>query len=184
MRIAIDTGGTFTDCVFLRGARLEILKVFSTPANPARAIASAVEAAWARLGQGKRGTRGAVELLHGTTVGTNALLERRGGRIALVTTEGFEDLLVIGRQARPRLYDFFVTRPPALVPRVRCLGVRERIGPRGEVLLPLRPSALRRLQVRLRRIRPQAVAVCLLFSYANPAHEQRSPARCARCACR
>ena len=167
MRIAIDTGGTFTDCVYLRGTRLEILKVFSTPANPARAIAAAL----ALLGRGlpalsaaevsKRsgdpapfagspyltavGRRGGrttaasssaapVELLHGTTVGTNALLERRGGRIALVTTAGFEDVLVIGRQARPRLYDFFVTRPPALVPAGRRYGLKERIGPRGEVL--------------------------------------------------
>ncbi|HKZ53593.1 MAG TPA: hydantoinase/oxoprolinase N-terminal domain-containing protein, partial [Candidatus Acidoferrales bacterium] len=147
MRIAIDTGGTFTDCIFLRGARLEILKVFSTPANPARAIAQAVETVRARPAE-------PVELLHGTTVGTNALLERRGGRVALVTTEGFEDVLVIGRQARPQLYDFFVSRPPALVPAALRFGIRERIGPRGEVLLPLGAAELARLRAWLRRARP------------------------------
>ena len=169
MRIAIDTGGTFTDCVFLRGAELQILKVFSTPANPARAIAEAIAAVRSRVNRPREG----IELLHGTTVGTNALLERRGARIALVTTAGFEDVLVIGRQARPRLYDFFVTRPEPLVPAVRRLGVRERVGPGGRVLLGLTPGELRRLRRALARARPQAVAVCLLFSFANPAHERR-----------
>ncbi|MGH9862565.1 MAG: hydantoinase/oxoprolinase family protein [Candidatus Acidiferrales bacterium] len=181
MRLAIDTGGTFTDCVYLRGARLEILKIFSTPANPARAIAAAVRSVRARLpappepAGWRRGRVPAapVELLHGTTVGTNALLERRGGRIALVTTAGFEDVLVIGRQARPRLYDFFVTRPPALVPAGRRFGLAERIGPRGQVLIPLRASDLARLCERVRRAHPQAVAVSLLFSFANPVHEQQ-----------
>ena len=167
MRIAIDTGGTFTDCVFLRSdGRLEVLKVFSTPKNPARALAQAVETVRA---EGKE----PLELLHGTTVGTNALLERRGARVALVTTEGFEDVLVIGRQARPRLYDFFVTRPPPLVPAARRFGVRERIGPHGEVLVPLTRAALARLRRRVARARPEAVAVCLLFSFAQPAHERR-----------
>ena len=169
MRIAIDTGGTFTDCVFLRGAELQILKVFSTPANPARAIAEAIAAVRSRVNRPREG----IELLHGTTVGTNALLERRGARIALVTTAGFEDVLVIGRQARPRLYDFFVTRPEPLVPAVRRLGVRERVGPGGRVLLGLTPGELRRLRRAVARARPQAVAVCLLFSFANPAHERR-----------
>ncbi|MEE9235960.1 MAG: hydantoinase/oxoprolinase N-terminal domain-containing protein, partial [Candidatus Acidoferrales bacterium] len=121
MRVAIDTGGTFTDCVYLDGRRLEILKVFSTPANPARAIAQALAAVQSSI------SGGPLDLLHGTTVGTNALLERRGARILLVTTAGFEDVLVIGRQARSRLYDFFLTRPPPLVPAARRLGIRERL---------------------------------------------------------
>ncbi|MGH9811903.1 MAG: hydantoinase/oxoprolinase family protein [Candidatus Acidiferrales bacterium] len=168
MRIAIDTGGTFTDCVYLRAGRLEILKVFSTPANPARAIAQAVDTVRERLK-----AAAPVELLHGTTVGTNALLERRGGRVALVTTEGFEDVLVIGRQARPELYNFFVQKPPALVPAARRLGLRERISADGRVLVPLTPAALARLHRAVRRLRPQAVAVCLLFSYLNSVHERR-----------
>lgn len=169
MRIAIDTGGTFTDCVYVRGRSLEILKVFSTPDNPARAIAQAVEAVRAKLAKPEE----PVELLHGTTVGTNALLERRGGRIALVTTEGFEDVLIIGRQARPQLYDFLVNRPPPLVPAGRRLGVRERVGPDERVLVPLSRAALARMRRAVVRTRPQAVAVCLLFSFANPAHERR-----------
>ncbi len=169
MRIAIDTGGTFTDCVFLRGGRLEILKVFSTPANPARAITQAVADVRRRLGE----RTAPVELLHGTTVGTNALLERRGGRVALVTTEGFEDVLVIGRQARPELYNFFVQKPPPLVDAVRRLGVRERISADGRVLVALTPPLLARLKRRVRKLHPQSVAVCLLFSYVNPAHERR-----------
>ena len=167
MRIAIDTGGTFTDCVYLRSGRLEILKVFSTPANPARAIAQAVDTVRERLK-----VNSPVELLHGTTVGTNALLERRGGRVALVTTEGFEDVLVIGRQARPELYNFFVQKPPPLVPAARRLGLRERISADGRALVPLTPAALARLRRAVRRLRPQAVAICLLFSYLNPSHER------------
>src|SRR6185437_10567009 len=104
MRIAIDTGGTFTDCVFARGGELRILKVLSTPENPARAIAEAL----AKIGTDTQIADAALELTCGTTVGTNALLERRGGRVALVTTAGFEDVIEIGRQARPKLYDFFV----------------------------------------------------------------------------
>jgi N-methylhydantoinase A len=168
MHLAIDTGGTFTDCVYLRNGRLEILKVFSTPANPARAIAQAVDAVQKRLK-----SAAPVELLHGTTVGTNALLERRGGRVALITTEGFEDVLVIGRQARPELYNFFVQKPPPLVSAALRLGVRERVAADGRVLVPLTPATLGRLRRAVRRLRPQAVAVCLLFSYLNAAHERR-----------
>ncbi|MFQ5663623.1 MAG: hydantoinase/oxoprolinase family protein [Terriglobia bacterium] len=169
MRIAIDTGGTFTDCIFLHEGRLEILKVFSTPENPARAIAQAVDAVRVR----PEGGEAALELLHGTTVGTNALLERRGGRILLVSTEEFEDLLVIGRQARPRLYDFLVMRPPPLVASARRLGLRERVGADGRVLGPLREAALKRLGRAVARQRPEAVAVSLLFSFAHPEHERR-----------
>ena len=169
MRIAIDTGGTFTDCVFLRGGRLEILKVLSTPANPARAIAQGVASARERL----RERASPIELLHGTTVGTNALLERRGGRVALVTTEGFEDVLVIGRQARPELYNFFVQKPLPLVATAHRLGLRERVAADGQVLVALTPAALGRLRRAVRRSRPQAAAVCLLFSYINSRHERR-----------
>lgn len=165
MRVAIDTGGTFTDCVYVRRGRLEVLKLLSTPANPARAIGAALE----RIAAGGRAV---AELTCGTTVGTNALLERRGGPAALVTTAGFEDVLEIGRQARPRLYDFFVVRPEPLVPRARRFGLGERVGAAGEVLL--RPSAaeLARVVRAVRRTGAPSVAVCLLFSFANPAHER------------
>src|SRR6266700_8093403 len=107
MRIAIDTGGTFTDCVFVLNGRLEILKIPSTPRNPADAIRIALEKILALEGPTHSSP---LDLVCGTTVGTNALLERRGGRVALVTTAGFEDVLEIGRQARPRLYDLLVKR--------------------------------------------------------------------------
>src|SRR5580704_7272992 len=127
MRIAMDTGGTFTDCVFVRDGRLEILKVPSTPDDPARAIMNAVAQLLAGLDP-------SLELTCGTTVGTNALLERCGGRVALVTTSGFEDVLEIGRQARPKLYDFFMDRAVPLVPSGRRFGLRERIGADGKVV--------------------------------------------------
>ncbi len=201
MRIAIDTGGTFTDCVFVRDGRLEIVKVFSTPRNPARAIANALErilaarpapAAPATLSsensraQAKSphapraslhkpsSTSGAdsLDLVCGTTVGTNALLERRGGAVALVTTAGFEDVIEIGRQARPKLYDFFVQRPPPLVPPTRRFGMRERIADGGRALLRPTRAELRRVARAVQRTGADSVAVCLLFSFANSAHER------------
>src|SRR5690242_17790212 len=117
--IAIDSGGTFTDCLWLEGAQLRILKVFSTPADPSQAIADAV---------GKiAGRAGDVTILHGTTVGTNTLLQRKGARVAFVTTEGFEDSIEIGRQNRPKLYDFFFEKDPPLAAREMRFGVRERV---------------------------------------------------------
>jgi N-methylhydantoinase A len=164
MRIAMDTGGTFTDCVYVLDGRLEILKVPSTPDNPARAIVQALEKVMA-------GPADALELTCGTTVGTNALLERRGGRVALVTTAGFEDVLEIGRQARPRLYDFFVDRPAPLVPSERRIGLRERIGASGEVVARTTPAEIRRVVKAVLRSKGESVAACLLFSFANPKHE-------------
>jgi len=149
------------------------LKVASTPHNPALAIRDA-------LGILKGNTRqAAFELTCGTTVGTNALLERRGGRVALVTTAGFEDVIEIGRQARPRLYDLFVTRPAPLAPRALRIGARERVGADGSTLMQLSRSEIASVIRRVARLRPDAVAVCFLFSYANPAHE-RAVARALR----
>ncbi len=169
MRIAVDSGGTFTDAVFVAGGRLTILKVPSTPRNPVDAIAHVLERV---LADHSDAADSPLELLYGTTVGTNALLERRGARVALVTTAGLEDVLEIGRQARPRLYDLFVERPEPLVPRERRFGMRERIGPGGRVLLRPSRAELARVVRRARDSRAEAVAVCLLFSYANPAHER------------
>src|SRR6266853_5153138 len=104
--IAIDTGGTFTDCVWVERGALRTLKVFSTPDDPSRAIAEALR----KIGEGGKDTGAGLTLLHGTTVGTNALLQRKGARVALITTAGFEDVIEIGRQTRPRLYDFFFDR--------------------------------------------------------------------------
>ncbi len=169
MRIAIDTGGTFTDCVYVRDGRIEILKVPSTPKNPAEAIERALEEI------SRKTSPQSVEpldLICGTTVGTNALLQRRGGRLALVTTAGIEDVLEIGRQARPKLYDFFGGRPDPLVPRERRFGLRERIGSEGEILTRPNPREIRALIRQVRRARPDAVAICFLFSFVNPKHEK------------
>ena len=118
LRIAIDTGRTCTNCVWIERGVLKTLKVFSTPDDPSRAIAEALA---------KIGAQAGITLLHGTTVGTNALLQRKGARVALVTTAGFEGVIEIGRQARPRLYDFFFDRTPPLVDRDMRFGVNERI---------------------------------------------------------
>ncbi len=174
MRIAIDTGGTFTDCVFVRSGELRILKVLSTPENPARAIEDAISKI---LSDSPAPPDGALDLTCGTTVGTNALLERRGGRVALVTTAGFEDVLEIGRQARPRLYDFFVERPKPLVPRQWRIGIKERVSAEGRALLHPGKGELNRVVRLVRKGRADAVAVCLLFSFANSEHERQITAR-------
>ncbi|MGB7228004.1 MAG: hydantoinase/oxoprolinase family protein [Candidatus Acidiferrales bacterium] len=174
MRIAIDTGGTFTDCVFVRSGELRILKMPSTPGNPARAIEDAVSKI---LADSPASAGEALELTCGTTVGTNALLERRGGRVALVTTAGFEDVLEIGRQARPRLYDFFVERPKPLVPRQWRIGMKERVSAEGRALLRPGKGELNRVVRLVRKSRADAVAVCLLFSFANSEHERQITAR-------
>jgi N-methylhydantoinase A len=177
MRIAIDTGGTFTDCVFVRDGRLEIVKVPSQRAMPEEAIASAVRAVRRPLKpmnvfSDERG----LELVCGTTVGTNALLERRGGRVALVTTAGFEDVLEIGRQARPKLYDFFVDKAEPLVGARERIGARERLAWDGEVVTELTAREIARVVGAVRRARPEAVAICFLFSFRNSKHEARMAA--------
>ena len=177
MRIAVDTGGTFTDCVFVRDGRLEIVKVPSQRAMPEEAIASAVRAVRKPLTpmsvfSDERG----LELVCGTTVGTNALLERRGGRVALVTTAGFEDVLEIGRQARPRLYDFFVDKAEPLVGARERIGARERLAWDGAVVTELTPREVARVVALAKRARPEAVAICFLLSFRNSRHEARMAA--------
>jgi N-methylhydantoinase A len=167
MRIAFDTGGTFTDCVFLRKGHLEILKVPSTPRRPSEAIAHALD----RIGRTDLDL-GNLELVCGTTVGTNALLQRKGGRVTLVTTAGFEDVLEIGRQARPQLYNLLFEKPEPLVPRTRRLGLRERLDSDGRILLAPRSAEIARITRAVGRSGTQSIAVCLLFSFVNPAHEK------------
>jgi len=167
MRIGVDTGGTFTDCVTVERSKVRVLKVFSTPQNAARGIVEGVF----RLA-GPRRPEG-LEIVHGTTLGTNSLLERRGARVALVTTEGFEDLIEIGRQNRPRLYDLNVQREPPIIPRALRFGVRERTAAGGAILGRPSPAELRQLRRRILRARPQSLALCFLFSFANPSNERR-----------
>lgn len=164
LRVAIDTGGTFTDCVWVEAGDLRTLKVFSTPDDPSRAIAEALT---------KIGAPASVTLLHGTTVGTNAMLERKGARVALITTAGFEDVIEIGRQARPRLYDFFFDRIPPLVARNMRFGVHERIDAEGRVLECPSDADLAQLREAVLRAQPEAIAISLLFSFANAENERR-----------
>src|SRR5216683_6313635 len=167
--IAIDTGGTFTDCVWVERGALRTLKVFSTPDDPSRAIAEALR----KIGVGSRrtGSGAALTLLHGTSVGTNALLQRKGARVALITTAGFEDVIEIGRQARPRLYDFFFDRIAPLVPRELRFGVKERTDAAGRILERPSDAELTRLLEAVRLAEPDAIAISLLFSFANPENE-------------
>ncbi len=162
--IGVDTGGTFTDVVAWSGGRRVAFKVPSTPHQPAAAVLAAL----ARAGAG-RGTR----VRHGSTMATNALLERKGARVTLVTTAGFEDVLEIGRQERPDLYALEPRRAPPLVPRERRLGARERLAAGGGVLTPLTAREVARVMRRVRASRPEAVAVALLHAWSAPAHERR-----------
>ncbi len=164
MRVAIDTGGTFTDCVYLVGGELQVLKVFSTPTNPAQAVLDAL----ARIGAGK-----ALDVRHGTTVGTNTMLERKGARVAFVTTAGFEDTIAIGRQTRSKLYDWFVPLPVCLVPRPLRFGVPERVSAEGEILRAPTEEELDVLVNQVRASGAEAIAISLLFSFANSETEQR-----------
>ncbi len=172
LRIAVDTGGTFTDCVWEDSGILKTLKVFSTPDDPSRAIAEALRKIREMSGTGVGAEKKtAFTLLHGTTVGTNALLQRKGARVALITTAGFEDVIEIGRQARPRLYDFFFDRIAPLVARELRFGVRERTAADGQILEQPSETELRRLCEEVERANPEAIAICLLFSFANPSNE-------------
>jgi N-methylhydantoinase A len=164
LRVAIDTGGTFTDCVYLAAGELQVLKVFSTPANPAQAVLDGL----ARIGAGK-----ALDVRHGTTVGTNTMLERKGARVAFVTTAGFEDTIAIGRQTRSKLYDWFVPLPVCLVPRALRFGVPERVSAEGEILRAPTDPELDFLVSQVRDSGAEAIAISLLFSFAQPETERR-----------
>jgi N-methylhydantoinase A len=172
--MAIDTGGTFTDCVFVRDGQLQILKVPSQPSMPEEAIAAAVRQARKQFSSTRTFSddRG-LDLICGTTVGTNALLERRGGRVVLVTTTGFEDVLEIGRQARPKLYDFFADKPEPLVAALDRIGANERLAWDGAVVEKLSDQEVDRLLATVRSAKPDAVAICFLFSFRNPKHEKK-----------
>jgi N-methylhydantoinase A len=167
--VGVDVGGTFTDFVFIdREGSTVVQKWASTPADPSRSILQGLRAAQEAGLLAERFT-----LIHGTTVATNALLERRGARTALITTEGFRDVLEIGRQTRDHLYVFHPTRTPPLLPQALRYEATERIDWRGEVLTPLDEAAVGALLERITQEGIESLAVCLLFSYLNPTHEQR-----------
>jgi N-methylhydantoinase A/oxoprolinase/acetone carboxylase beta subunit len=165
IRIGVDTGGTFTDLVKLDDHGLSVHKVRSTPDDPARAILIGVADL---IGEALP-----AEIVHGSTVATNALLERKGARIALITTDGFQDVLAIGRQTRSELYNFMVRGAQAMLDPSLIFGVVERLDRYGAVLVPLKHSELAGIIKKLRQANVECVAICLLHSYANPAHERQ-----------
>ena len=165
LRLGVDVGGTFTDLVALGEGRILTAKVPSTPSDQSEGVMNAIETSEVEAGA-------VVALAHGMTVATNALLERRGARTALVTTAGFRDVLEIARQNRPSLYDLAQDRPPALVPRALRFTVEERMGPDGE-LAPLDDASLEAAVAAVEEAEVEAVAVCLLFAFAHPEHERR-----------
>lgn len=178
MQVGVDIGGTFTDIVALGDdGRLALTKVPTTPKDLLAGIVNAVEEVLALAGAEPGAVR---RFVHGTTIATNAVLERKGAVTAVLATEGFEDVLELGRQKRSRMYDLDMDpeTPTFLAPRRRRRGIRERLDARGGVLVPLDESQVRAEVARLRAAGVQAVAVCYLFSFVNPAHEQRTRELC------
>ena len=161
--LGVDVGGTFTDFVYAVDGRVLVHKRPSTPSNPAASILDGLrEMGWQPD-----------EVVHGSTVATNTVLVRGGARVAFVATAGFADIIEIGRQARPRIYDLEPKRPPPLVPRDLRFEANERLDFHGDVLRELTVEDIERLVEAVGTSKPDAVAVCLLFSFLNPAHEQR-----------
>ena len=171
-RVGVDVGGTFTDFYVLdeTGGAVLTGKRPSTPEDPARAIIEGLQALASRHGIDLGGLR---RLSHGTTVGTNALIQRRGGNVAMVTTRGFRDLLEIGRQTRPHMYSLTEDHPPPLVERRRRFEIDERMDAAGEVVTRLDDDAVREAVGHIRSSGAEACAVCLLFAFRNPEHENR-----------
>ena len=162
--IGVDTGGTFTDFVFKDGDRWGIYKLLSTPWNPAEAVLAGL-----RHIIGEK----AKHIVHGSTVATNALLEKKGVKTALITTKGFEDVIEIGRQNRHRIYDLAYQKEPPLVPGALRFGVRERTLCTGQILEAIDMEEVKGILPKIREAGAESVAVCFLFSYLNPAHERR-----------
>ncbi len=171
LRIAVDSGGTFTDIALLEeeSQKIHITKVPSTPENPAIAVMTGVLKV---LGENHAAPEAVSFFLHGTTVATNALLELKGANTALITTRGFRDVLEIGRQTRPALYSFFQRKEPAVVPRELRFQLEERILYNGEIQTPLKEEDVYSLVKKLRNKNIQSAAVCFLHSYRNSKHEK------------
>ena len=166
--VAVDTGGTFTDLVMVHEDRTAVAKVLSTPHNPAAAIMAGLE----QLSSGLSAEASVQRLIHGTTVATNAVLERRGAATVFVTNRGFRDLLTIGRQNRASLYDLRVHRPPLLVSPDQCFEVDGRLDKDGAEINPINEEGLADLVAAISATSCESIAVCLLHSYANSAHEE------------
>jgi N-methylhydantoinase A len=171
IRFAIDIGGTFTDIVVMSGdGTLHESKVSATPDDPSRAVVVGVSALLAELGLAPATV---VEVLHGTTVGSNTLVQRSGARTGLITTRGFRDVLEIGRIRMPDMFDLTWDKPKPLVPRRHRLEVVERIAADGSIVEPLNEASVVAAGEQFVAAGIEAVAVCLINSYRNSVHEQR-----------
>ena len=166
LQIGIDTGGTFTDFVFFDGDIITIHKLPSTPEDPSKAIIAGIKDSL-----GNKATK--LHLVHGTTVATNALLERKGAKIALVTTKGFEDVVQIGRQNRGDLYDIFWEAPDVLVEKSLRFGIEERTSFDGRIIQKIKKTDLESLTRKLKRLQLEGIAICFLHSYANSENEEK-----------
>ena len=170
IRAGVDTGGTFTDLVLFdeESGEIRMSKISSTPSEPSRAVFNS----FAKAGVA---TSEISYFVHGTTVATNALIERRGADVALLTTDGFRDILRIQRVTRPNHFDLHWVKPRHFVPRARCFGVPERVLRDGSVLVPLDEDAVREAVTGLRDSgEVSAIGVSYLFSFVNPDHELRT----------
>lgn len=167
--LGVDTGGTFTDFVLLGDGEPRIHKVLSTPSAPEQAILQGI----GELGLGDAMSAGQLAIVHGTTVATNAALEGKGAHTVLITNKGLEDILRIGRQNRAELYNLTPTPPPSVLDTLPVIGTPGRLDAQGEEVTPLSEESLKQLVQEVLAHQPQSVALCLLFSYLNPCHEQR-----------
>ena len=170
-RLGVDIGGTFTDVALEAGGRRWSAKVLTTPEAPARAVLDAIRAV---LDAAALGPADLAIIIHGTTLATNALIERKGAKTALLTTEGFRDTIEIRHENRFEQYDVNIDLPPPLVPRRLRFPVPERIDARGRVLTPLDEAAVAQIAGRLAELGVEAVAIGFLHSFTNPAHEERT----------
>jgi len=164
--VGVDIGGTFTDLVGVIDGEIVTSKSSTVPTDPTRGVADTLDLARCDMTQ-------LAEVLHGSTIAINTVLERKGARAALITTKGFRDVYAIGRGNRIEAFNLFFQRPRPLVERSLTFEVPERINAAGEVLIPLDETAVEELARTLRKQRLEAVAVCLLHAYANPSHERR-----------
>jgi N-methylhydantoinase A len=174
-RIGVDIGGTFTDVVMVDEAtgEVRVAKVPTVPADPSEGFMNGLDQGFTRFGVDPASVGFTV---HGTTVATNTIIQGKGARAGLITSDGFSDVLEIAYQTRPQLYEIFYDKPKPLIARHLCIGVRERIGPDGEVIVPLDEADLLAAARRLEAAGVEAIAIAFLHAYRDPTHERRAAA--------
>ena len=158
--VAIDSGGTFTDVIALKGNEILVFKISSTPKSPQNAIHNVISK-----------IESAFEIVHGTTIATNAVIENKGAKTILISTKGFKDVIEIGRQNRNNIYELYPSRPKPLVPQNLRFEIEERIGSNGQVIKTLNDNEFNLLLSQISKLKPEAVAISLIFSFLNPNHE-------------